>query len=59
MNEYEALMEWYWQSKPDALGDKPVLVPLCPSSAIMECNVTEQLTNTLKKYRSVLTIILL
>ena len=48
MNENEALMEWYWQSKPDALGDKPVLVPLCPSGVITICNLTEQLTDTLK-----------
>jgi len=40
-------MEWYWQSKPDALGDKPVLVPLCPCGVVMECSITEQLTSTL------------
>jgi hypothetical protein len=28
--EYGALVEWYWQGKPEKRGEKPVPVPLCP-----------------------------
>jgi hypothetical protein len=28
--EYGALVEWYWQGKPEELGEKPVPVPLSP-----------------------------
>ena len=30
MDEYVAMVEWYWQGKTDVLGEKPVPVPLCP-----------------------------
>jgi hypothetical protein len=30
MNEYGALVEWYWQGKTEVMGGKPVTVPLCP-----------------------------
>jgi hypothetical protein len=30
MNEYGALVEWYWQGKTEVLGEKPVTVPLFP-----------------------------
>ena len=30
MNEYGTLVEWYWQGKTEVVGEKPVLVPLCP-----------------------------
>jgi hypothetical protein len=30
MNEYGALVEWYWQGKTEVLGEKTVPVPLCP-----------------------------
>ena len=28
MDEYGAMVEWYWQGKPEMLGEKPVPVPL-------------------------------
>jgi len=30
MNKYEALVEWYWHEKKEALEGKPVTVPLSP-----------------------------
>ena len=30
MDEYGAMVEWYWQGKIELLWAKPVLVPLCP-----------------------------
>jgi hypothetical protein len=30
MNEYGALVEWYWQGKTELLGEKPVPVQLYP-----------------------------
>jgi hypothetical protein len=27
---WRATVEWYWQGKPEELGEKPVPVPLCP-----------------------------
>jgi hypothetical protein len=27
---WRAMVEWYWQGKAEELGEKPVLVPLCP-----------------------------
>ena len=30
MNEYEALVEWYWEDKTKVIGEKPVPLPLCP-----------------------------
>jgi hypothetical protein len=29
MNEYGALVEWYWQGNTEVLGEKPVTLPLC------------------------------
>jgi len=30
MDEYGALVEWYWQGKTEVLGENPVTVSLCP-----------------------------
>jgi hypothetical protein len=30
MNEFEALVEWYWQGRAEVLWEKPAPVPLCP-----------------------------
>jgi len=30
MNEYEALVEWYWQGNTGVLEEKPIPVLLCP-----------------------------
>ena len=29
MDEYGAMVEWYWQGKPEVLGEKHLPVPLC------------------------------
>jgi len=30
-DEYESLMEWYWQGNGEVVGGNPVPVPLCPT----------------------------
>ena len=37
MDEYGAMVEWYWQGKTEVMGENPVPVPLCPPQIPVNC----------------------